>query len=234
LVPKTGRSNTRANKKGRQVAYNENDESSIIAMFKQQAMPYLSSPPRTEIEWLTIAQHHGLPTRLLDWTDSLLVAAWFAVERSEDSADGAIWVTREISAVSEKDFNNPIRISGPKSYRPPHINSRIGAQGSVLVICPKPTTELRPQFIKKIVISNHAKFTLRKRLNACGINRRALFPDLAGLCDHLGWLYRHDWLSGYRKESAETLAFIAATRPGALPYEPPKIVDEDEDDSERD
>jgi hypothetical protein len=46
------------------------------------------------LEWWTLMQHYGAPTRLLDWTASPYVAAYFAIESGEDT-DGLIWVLND-------------------------------------------------------------------------------------------------------------------------------------------
>lgn len=208
LVPKIGREKTRKLKdvpgstERKRVPYRLEDERAVLDMFRQQARAHLQSIPQTNLEWLAIAQHFGLPTRLLDWTDSLLVAAWFAVEKGgAKKMDSAIWVAKGVRTVSLDEPEDPLDLPEPAAYRPPHISPRIAAQGSILMMCPQPTQEVAPPFSEKIVIAHEVEFTIKKRLNACGINRRHLFPDLAGLTQHLEWMYKNDWLTGYRQRS---------------------------------
>lgn len=70
-------------------------EAAIVREFMRRAHHYLSDVPEKEnwIEWLALMQHHGAPTRLLDWTYSRHVAAYFALSHAsrQPDADLAIW-----------------------------------------------------------------------------------------------------------------------------------------------
>jgi hypothetical protein len=66
-------------------------EQQIIEEFQRRAHHFLPDPPPVEhlIEWMALIQHFGGPTRLLDFTSSFYVAAFFAIERA--SAECAVW-----------------------------------------------------------------------------------------------------------------------------------------------
>jgi hypothetical protein len=68
LIPKAGRFDPPPNSKHATL-----DESLMLELFRRHSVGLTTSTPEDDWEFLAIAQHHGLATRLMDWTRSPLV-----------------------------------------------------------------------------------------------------------------------------------------------------------------
>jgi hypothetical protein len=87
-------------------------------------------------EWMVLwlAQHHGVPTRLLDWTRSPLVATYFAVESTNDR-DAAVWVIWGFDGI-EQPPSSPFEVTKMMKVSPLAITPRVQAQSSVFTVHP--------------------------------------------------------------------------------------------------
>jgi len=162
-------------------------ERRLLDAFKMAARPHLASTPRDDWEWLAIARHHGLPTRLLDWTKRLLAALYFAVENPDGDRESAVWCYRHRS-FRATEFPSPFDIDQTISFDPPHVSQRIAAQGSCFTVHPVTFLESAdpwPGDLVKLVVPAEARPAIRRDLERLGIDRAVLFPGLDGIATQI-------------------------------------------------
>ncbi len=162
-------------------------ELNLFYQFKNNSIAHLKSHNYSDLDFLMIAQHHGLYTRLVDFTLNPLVALFFAANK-HPYRRGYIYISDRISYFSEKyDKNEPIDKIFNKSNEslciiPPKFDNRIVSQSSVFVLPSCPTNSII-DISNILIISN--KEEILKELNHVNINEYTLFPQLDKLTKHI-------------------------------------------------
>jgi len=162
------------------------DEETAFRLFRMESHPYMTASPRDDWELLAVAQHHGLPTRFLDWTLNPLVALYFAVEQDPD-VDGMVYYVYLDNFVNEKELINidPFKVDSVHAYSPVRLTPRISAQSGLFTIQPDPTEPFEHKGLAGIRIAAAAKPHLQRILRLYGIHDRTLFPDLTGVATYI-------------------------------------------------
>jgi hypothetical protein len=148
-----------------------------------------NDPSGTQLELMALAQHYGLPTRLLDWSRSPYVAAFFAFSdlliagELTDEARVAVWALDTQSTMWSAELGAQV-VSVPT-----RIDPRIRNQGGVFTVCVGTVGSLeeyhnqaaprQPALYQFSVPREQATIALRD-LNAMDINHARLFPGYDG------------------------------------------------------
>jgi hypothetical protein len=160
--------------------------------------------PYDDWDYLTLGQHFGLPTRLLDWSNNALTALWFATESHTSDFNAypyrVVWILMPDSYDFISDIENlhPFVIEETKIFRPRIIKQRINNQSGVFSVqsnneikekCQLSAVDSFKNKLLKIKIPAENTAQIREDLNTLGVNAFAIFPELEGLCTHLQWRY---------------------------------------------
>ncbi|MGA3283755.1 MAG: FRG domain-containing protein [Verrucomicrobiota bacterium] len=171
--------------------------------------------PENQNPWQTVfwMQHHGLPTRLLDWTASFGAALYFALKDMKEDAmeDAVVWILDPCDLNKKfykKKYNlyNSDDLPSNYNYQNIFIDEREKFPASVIALAPERyhsrlfsqsayftlhrdleqgLEEICPLALRKIEIPARLFPEARTFLELSGINEFLLFPDLDGLSRYL-------------------------------------------------
>ena len=168
-------------------------EERMLKRFRRESIPMLPGVTRELGDWelMSIAQHWGMPTRLLDWTANPLAGLWFAVteEPPDNEEHGVVWYLEGPNEETFDSGQNVFNLPRTCFFQPPHLDRRIIAQSGWFSVYRHNRTEFLPlekmkRYTKKLRrfnIPRHCFQSLRNELRLLGINHASMFPDLSGL-----------------------------------------------------
>lgn len=163
-------------------------ELGLLARFKRHSAPFIEHYPIDDWDWLAVAQHHGLATRLLDWSENILVAAYFACNglHRRDAVIHAL-NTRDIS---DADMNvSPFSLEDDAIFHPRHSTPRITAQSGLFTVHAKPAEAFETPMLERIVIPKDIIPELFATLRTYGFRKSKLFPGLDSITEEVNENY---------------------------------------------
>lgn len=185
-------------------------ERSVLAGFRRALPQHLADNGFREWEYMALAQHHGVPTRLLDWSTNPLVAAYFAAsnaparttlrrgraevqatpERSATDCRVVATRVRRAAMLDIESSTDPFAETSVRFILPRAVSSRIGSQSGLFSLHPEPNAswnEPLDELANVFVIPGDCRDFFLRRLFYIGVDPLYLMGGLDGLGARAAW-----------------------------------------------
>lgn len=176
-------------------------EEIMLDLFYQKGVSLLKGYEiNSDLDLMVIGQHHGLPTRLLDWTENPLYALFFAVEDLSIKSNACVYEYIPTKFENYKTLSSDEYFKSHVNYwfvNPRHINERVKAQNGYFTLHPLyKSLDIKSldQLIKnnndlnslvKVIIPRDKKEKIKNELDKLNVNRYTIYPDLDGLASKI-------------------------------------------------
>lgn len=191
-------------------------ENALLQTFRTRASGYYEVVPNRDHtdQWLFLARHAGLPTRLLDWSEGALIALHFALKEEKP----VVWVLNPLQLNArtygklESEFPlvwvrpetgiNPAfeNVAGawtldqqgvdlPIAFHPGYVHARLRSQRSCFTVHGKHKSGLNTlvdgSVLRRYDVDPASRPSMMKELTVLGITESVVFPDIDGLATEL-------------------------------------------------